>query len=209
MRTVAILPVKSFANAKQRLSAGIDPALRRRLAEAMLDDVLLALAGTSIDEVIVVTAGRRPTALAHRRGASVIADDERGHNEAARLGVRQAIRAGAERVIMVPGDCPALDPAELDALLARPSAERSLLVVPDRHGTGTNALVIRPPDAVAPAFGPGSCQRHVRLAEAEGLAHEIVAVASLALDIDTPDDLTVLGELSGSHLHTHDLLARC
>jgi 2-phospho-L-lactate guanylyltransferase len=209
MRTAAILPVKSFPNAKQRLSAGLEPALRRRLAEAMLDDVLLALAETSIDEVIVVTAGQRATALALRRGASVIADDEQGHNEAARLGVRQAIRAGAERVIMVPGDCPALDPSELDELLARPSAARSLLIVPDRHGTGTNALVIRPPDAVAPAFGPGSCQRHVRLAEAAGLAPEVVAVPSLALDIDTPEDLTALGELAGRHLHTHDLLARC
>jgi 2-phospho-L-lactate guanylyltransferase len=209
MRTLAILPVKSFANAKQRLSPEREPAFRRRLAEVMLDDVLLALAATSVDEVIVVTAGERPAALARSRGAGVIADDERGHNEAARLGVHEALRAGAERVILVPGDCPALDPSELDELLARPTGERSLLIVPDRHGTGTNALVIRPPDAVAPAFGPGSCQRHVRLAEVGRVAHEVVKVPSLALDIDTSDDLTALGELPGRHLHTHDLLARC
>lgn len=209
MRTLAILPVKSFPHAKQRLSSGLEPPLRRRLAETMLEDVLAALSATAVDEVIVVTAGEQPGALARRCGARVIADDERGHNEAARLGVNDAIRAGAERVILVPGDCPALDPSELDDLLARSAPERSLVIVPDRHGTGTNALLIRPPDAIAPAFGPGSCQRHVRLAKEAGVAHEVVRVPSLALDIDTPEDLAVLGEVTAPRRRTHDLLSRC
>lgn len=209
MRTLAILPVKSFPQAKQRLSPDVEPPLRRQLAEAMLEDVLTALAAASLEGVIVVTAGERPAALARRHGARVVGDRERGHNEAAGVGVREALRTGAERVIMLPGDCPALAPSELDELLARPSAPRSLIVVPDRHGTGTNALVIRPPDAIAPAFGPGSCERHVRLAQASGVDHAVVAVPSLALDIDTPDDLAALSELPGRHLRTHDLLARC
>lgn len=209
MRTLAILPVKSFPRAKQRLSPGLEPSLRTELAEAMLDDVLRALSATSVDEVIVVTAGDGPAALARERGARVIADAEQGHNQAAKLGVVEAIQDQAERVILVPGDCPALDPSELDALLARPSAERSLIIVPDRHGTGTNALLIRPPDAVAPAFGPGSCERHIGLAQAAGLDHAVVTVPSLALDIDTPDDLAALGDLRGRYLRTHDLLARC
>jgi 2-phospho-L-lactate/phosphoenolpyruvate guanylyltransferase len=209
MRTLAILPVKSFPNAKQRLSPGLDAPVRRQLAEAMLDDVLVALSATSVDEVIVVTAGEQPGALARRRGARVISDREQGHNEAAQLGVEEALRASADRVIMVPGDCPALDPSELDALLARPTAERSLIIVPDRHGTGTNALVIKPPDAVGPAFGPGSCERHARLARAAGIPHAVVNVPSLALDIDTPDDLAALEDLPERHLRTHDLLSRC
>lgn len=209
MRTLAILPVKSFPKAKQRLSAGLEPPFRRQLAEAMLEDVILALAASSIDEVIVVTAGETPAALARRHGARVITDGEEGHNEAARLGVQEAMRVQAERVIMVPGDCPALDPGELDELLARPVAAPSLIIVPDRHGTGTNALLITPPDAIAPAFGPGSCQRHVGLAEQAAIAHEVIAVPSLALDIDTPEDLAALGELWAPRLRTHDLLSRC
>src|SRR5207302_7322924 len=65
----------------------------------------------------------------------------------------------------------------------------SMLIVPDRHGTGTNALLLTPPDALAPSFGPGSCERHARQARAAGVAAEVVEVPSLATDIDTPEDL--------------------
>ena len=67
-----------------------------------------------------------------------------------------------------------------------------MLVVPDRHGTGTNALVLDPPDAIEPSFGPDSCQRHQRLAGASGVHCEVVEVPSLALDVDTPDDLAAI-----------------
>lgn len=209
MRTLAILPVKSFPRAKQRLSPGLPAAVRRQLAEAMLCDVLSALAETAVEDVIVVTADERPAGLAREHGALVIADHEQGHNAAARLGVTEALRSGAERVLLVPGDCPALDPDEVDRLLTRPSGERSVIIVPDRHGTGTNALLIRPPDALTPAFGPGSCQRHARLARAAGIAHEIAEVPSLALDIDTPEDLAALGSLPEQGLRTHHVLSRC
>lgn len=209
MRTLAILPIKSFPRAKRRLSPGLEPPMRRQLAEVMLCDVLDALLSSSVDEVIVVTAGERPAALARERGIRVIADAEQGHNEAARLGVEAALGAGAERVLMVPGDCPALDPAELDQLLARLAPEPSLIIVPDRHGTGTNALLITPPDALASSFGPGSAQRHAELARAAGIAHEILPVPSLALDIDTPEDLAALSELGDERRRTHDLLSRC
>jgi 2-phospho-L-lactate/phosphoenolpyruvate guanylyltransferase len=192
MRTLAILPVKSFPKAKQRLSSGLDPALRRRLAEVMLYDVLRALSATGIDEVIVVTAGAAPAEIAHDAGARVVIDAEAGHNAAARLGIGEALRSGAERVLLVPGDCPALEPEEVDQLLARPCPDRSVLIVPDRHGTGTNALVLRPPDAMAPSFGPGSCKRHLEHARAAHLHGEVVEVPTLALDVDTGDDLEAL-----------------
>ena len=77
---------------------------------------------------------------------------------------------GATRVLLVPGDCPALDPAELDELLedAEGVATPDVVVVPDRHGDGTNALLLTPPDAIQPAFGPGSRERHERLAQEAG-----------------------------------------
>jgi 2-phospho-L-lactate guanylyltransferase len=209
MRTLAILPVKSFPNAKQRLSSGLEPGLRQRLAEVMLYDVLSALAVTDLDEVIVVTSGSAPTEIAYELGARVVADAEEGHNAAANLGVAEAVRSQAERVLLVPGDCPAVEPQEIDQLLARDADGPSVIIVPDRHGTGTNALLITPPNALAPAFGPGSAQRHARLAESAGIAHEVVRVPSLGLDIDTPEDLAALGSLSEQGLRTHELLARC
>ncbi len=209
MRTVAILPVKSFFKAKQRLSSGLEPSLRRQLAEVMLYDVLRALRATDLDEVIVVTAGAAAAEIARDQGALVLEDAEAGHNAAASLGVSAAARSGAERVLLVPGDCPALEPAQVDELLTRSAGERSVIIVPDRHGTGTNALLIRPPGALAPAFGPGSCQRHVRLAQGAGITYEVVSVSSLALDIDTPEDLAALGGLPTQGLRTHELLSRC
>jgi 2-phospho-L-lactate/phosphoenolpyruvate guanylyltransferase len=209
MPTLAILPVKSFSRAKQRLRPGVDSPLRRQLAEAMLCDVLNALAASAVDEIIVVTAGDAVRRLASERGARVIEDREEGHNAAAMLGIAAALRAGADRALLVPGDCPALDGAEVDELLDRPHGSPSVAIVPDRHGTGTNALLLRPPDALQPSFGPGSCSRHAALARAAGIEHEVVSVPSLALDIDTPEDLAALADASERTLRTTELLSRC
>jgi 2-phospho-L-lactate guanylyltransferase len=64
--------------------------------------------------------------------------------------------------------------------------------VPDRHGAGTNALLLSPPDVIEPSFGPGSCERHVSAARAGGVSCSVDPLASLALDVDTPKDLAEL-----------------
>jgi 2-phospho-L-lactate guanylyltransferase len=209
MRTVAVLPVKDFSRAKQRLRGGLDLQSRQELAEAMLRDVLEALGASAVEEIVVVSAGARARELAHAAGATAIQDGEHGHNAAAAIGVRAARALGAQRALLVPGDCPALDPTELDELLARAIVPPSVLIVPDRHGTGTNALCLTPPDALAPSFGPDSCQRHLAHARAAGVAAEVVEVPSLALDVDTPEDLEALASASGRAPRTHELLSRC
>jgi 2-phospho-L-lactate guanylyltransferase len=209
MRTLAILPVKSFSRAKQRLRPGLERPTRRRLAEAMLRDVLDALARTHLDEVIVVSADQTVRQLGLDAGARVLEDQEQGHNAAASCGIRAALELGADRALLVPGDCPALDPGELDMLLARTLAPPSVLIVPDRHGTGTNALLLSPPDALQPSFGPGSAQRHAAEAAASDVNYEVVEVPSLALDIDTPEDLAALANLPDRGLRTLELLSRC
>lgn len=209
MQTVAVLPVKDFSRAKQRLRPGLDPQSREELAEAMLLDVLDALASTSLEEVIVVSAGIRAREIAHAYGASAIEDQERGHNVAAALGIRAARALGAPRALLVPGDCPALNPSELDALLARRVEPPSALIVPDRHGTGTNALLLTPPDTLAPAFGPDSRERHLEHARSAGIHAEVVEIPSLALDIDTTEDLRALSAMTGRASRTQQLLSRC
>jgi 2-phospho-L-lactate guanylyltransferase len=204
MRTAAILPVKRFARAKQRLGVSVADPLRLELAEAMVADVLIALAQTeSIEQTILVTGERSVASAARERGAIVIEDDrEQGQPAAATLGVRRALAEGIERVLCVPGDCPTLDPAELDALLQTGSEDRrepQVVIVPDRHGAGTNGLLLTPPDAISPSFGPGSCECHRALAHAAGAACRVERVPSLLLDIDTGADLDVLRARLAAH----------
>jgi 2-phospho-L-lactate/phosphoenolpyruvate guanylyltransferase len=198
MRTQAIVPVKSFAAAKQRLAERLASGSRQSLMQAMMSDVLAALRRTTlVDEISVVTADPLAETLAMGDRVSVVRDTEQaGQSAAAEIGVRHARALGFDRVLLAPGDTPLLDPGEVDALLAR--CERDDLeaaIVPDRHGTGTNALVLTPPDCLPPAFGPGSRERHEELARARGLRHRVEEVQSLAVDVDTADDLADLTAL--------------
>ena len=193
MRTVAVLPVKTFGRAKQRLGAAVDD--RAQLAEAMAADVLDALGMVrGLDGVIVVTA-EADFEVADRGPSTAVIEVvrdpvEAGQSSAAARGVRTAVARGAARVLLVPGDCPALDPAELDELLS--TAEPGVVIVPDRHGSGTNALLLDPPTAIVPAFGPGSFARHAALAAGAGAAVRVGRLPSLELDVDTPGDLAAL-----------------
>jgi 2-phospho-L-lactate/phosphoenolpyruvate guanylyltransferase len=219
-KTVAVLPVKRFGAAKQRLEGDLTEGTRRALAEAMVTDVLIALRrAAEVDEVLVVSGETTAVALAAGYDAAAVVDDpdDAGHSAAALRGVEAAAERGATRVLLVPGDCPALDPAELDRLLAdAPLAAEpgspDVVVVPDRHGDGTNALVLTPPDAIRPAFGPGSRERHERLAAEAGAAVRAVDVPTLGLDVDTVDDLAALRaaleDVRGGASHTRGLLAR-
>ncbi len=211
MRTIAILPIKHFGSAKQRLAEQMTAGARRALAEAMFSDVLVALRRSkAVEATIVVTGDHGAQQIAGGYGALVVDDDDQGHVQAAKHGVRAVVEAEGERALLVPGDCPLLDPAELDALIARPAPRRSALIIPDRHGTGTNGLLLTPPASLAPSFGPGSAQRHAENAEAQGTRHEIVEVPSLALDVDTFEDLGALRErlavAHGGAAHTRGML---
>ena len=191
MHTLAILPVKSFGAAKQRLASALGPRSREALARAMFADVLASLGRVDeLDAVVVVTADPVAEGSARGEGVPVLRDPaQAGQSAAASIGIAYAIAEGFERTLLVPGDTPLLDPAEVASLLAAP---RAVSIVPDRHGTGTNALVLSPPDAIAPSFGPGSLRRHVEAAGAAGVPEAVTRVATLMLDVDTGDDLSAL-----------------
>ena len=194
MRTAAVLPVKSFSRAKQRLGDALGGGERERLAAAMVADVLGALAAVDpIDDVVVVTAEPLAAQAAERAGAAVVDDpDEAGQSAAAGRGIDAALVRGADRALLVPGDCPAVDPQELARLLDRAAEPPSVTIVPDRHGSGTNALVLSPPGVMAPSFGAGSFARHAARARAAGATVQVCELTSLGLDVDTPDDLAAL-----------------
>jgi 2-phospho-L-lactate guanylyltransferase len=209
--TIAILPIKTLDAAKKRLSEHLDPSPRRALVEAMFSDVLVALRRAKlVDQVLVISKDHGAQRIAGGYGAMVTDDEDDGHNAAATRGVARAVELGFDRALLVPGDCPLLDPTEIDELISRPVDGPSVLIVPDRHGTGTNALLLTPPEALASSFGPGSHDRHTRNAAAAGVTALTVEVPSLALDIDTPEDLAAveatLNETRGGAAHTRGML---
>jgi 2-phospho-L-lactate guanylyltransferase len=193
VRTAAILPVKSFGAAKQRLGSLLGAGSRQALAQAMFQDVLSSLRKVEGIERIVIVASEPTVEFAADEQVVLLEDEvQDGQSPAALAGIRWAMASGFERVLLVPGDTPLLAAAELDALLA--NAPEDVVIVPDRHGTGTNGLLLRPPDVIEPSFGPGSLDRHVAAAQAAGLAHRVERVPSLMFDVDTSDDLAVVAE---------------
>ena len=193
MSAVAVITAKRFTAAKQRMAGALPEERRLALVEAMLGDVLEAVtAARQVDHVVVITGEAAAVNLATGCGAEVIHDpDDAGHNGAAKLGVTRAGELGASAVVLLPGDCPLLEPREIDSLVTG-LPDPFVAVVPDRHGTGTNALAMRPPGAIEPSFGEGSCARHLGLAKEKGIAHSTEQVDGLALDLDTPADIVAL-----------------
>ena len=193
MKATAVIPVKRFNAAKQRLAPGLGGDQRRALAAAMVADVLEAIGeARTIERTIVVSGDPIAQELAAAAGAEVVPDPgDSGHVEAALAGIARAEVEHAECVVLLPGDCPLLDPRELDRLLTG-VPERYVGIVPDRHGEGTNALVLSPPAAIVPAFGEGSRARHVAAARKTGIPFEVEELASLGLDLDTPADIVAL-----------------
>jgi 2-phospho-L-lactate/phosphoenolpyruvate guanylyltransferase len=195
VKATAVLPVKRFAMAKRRLAVGIDEERREALVAAMLEDVLEAIgAARSIERTILVSGDpiAQEIAAAASARVEVVPDPaDEGHVVAARAGIARAEAAGSSCVALLAGDCPLLAPRELDGLLTG-VPRRYAAIVPDRHGTGTNALVLSPPSAIEPAFGEGSCARHVAAARAAGIPFAVEEMASLGLDLDTPADLIAL-----------------
>ena len=155
MRTIAILPVKSFSAAKQRLAGLLGAGSRQALAQAMFSDVLTSLRHVrGLDAVVVVTSDRVAESAALGERVEVLRDTEQaGQSEAALIGIRYAQAAGYERVLLVPGDTPLVDSCDVAALL---ELDASVTIVPDRHGTGTNALLLSPPFGTISTISAGA-----------------------------------------------------
>ncbi|MSO44697.1 MAG: 2-phospho-L-lactate guanylyltransferase [Thermoleophilia bacterium] len=188
----AVVPVKRLGYALGRLSNVLDRRERRVLQSAMLGDVLSALAGsTCVGEIVVVTSDPRARAVAESSGARAVSDHDppEGMNAAVERGIA-ALRS--RRALVVVSDLPLLTAADIDHLVgAAPDAD-SVVLARSGDGTGTNAMLLTPPDALVPELGPGSLARHLAQASALGLLAEVVDHLGMALDVDTPADLAEL-----------------
>ena len=191
----AVLPIKDFRQAKQRLAGFLSAVERRLLAEAMAEDVLETLSQVSeLSEIIVVTRDERAFELAARHGARVLAEPSNDGQSAAVERAAAALgRAGVESLLQVPGDVPGASADEIAAVLAAhgraSDGAPAVTLVPSYDRRGTNCVLCSPPDVLPFAFGHDSFEPHCEAARAQGIAPRIIALPGLGLDIDTPDDL--------------------
>lgn len=190
--TYVVIPAKDFHNAKQRLATLLQPHERSALARATLTDTLSAcVQAEGVAGIGVVTCDTEVAELAESLGAEVLWEAEaRGQSAAVASGGQECLRRGYPVMLTMPGDIPLLTPADVEELASRAQPAPSALLVPNRDESGTNALVLTPPDCLPVAFGEDSFRRHLRLCAERNLPVEVRRMPRLALDIDTPDDLT-------------------
>jgi 2-phospho-L-lactate guanylyltransferase len=196
--------------AKSRLAGTLNADQRRQLTLAMLSDVVdvCAQARGPITGTVAVVDEPAARSVALLGGALAIADPGTGSmNAAVAAGVAAARQRGADTVLIVPGDVPLISANDLQALLdAAGQAQRAVIVGSSRDGQGTNALLLRPPDVIAPSFGPPSVGRHVRAGLSAGAHTMVRSGLGLSLDVDTSDDLATL-QAARPGAHTSAALA--
>jgi len=200
-----LVPVKNLSNAKQRLASLLDQPTRTELAQAMLLDVLSVLSNwASCPEVGIVTHDSHAMNLAAKFGFEVIQDSNISETAAIELATQICESRGVESTLVIPGDIPLINPAELDQIMNAAPAQGSVLV-PAADGRGTNAAFRRPAGLFPLRFGNDSFKPHRAAAEATGLLCAIISLQGIALDIDNPSDLQELAAAPGQ-THSQQLV---
>ena len=194
MKITALMPVKGFRNAKQRLSALLGSAERETLAEAMFRDVLRqVLRARGLVETVVVTGDDKVAQIAKSSGARVLREDaETGETDAVDFARTSLKNAGCEAVLIIPGDMPLVRSADIELVLGQiPTGQVApfALLVPSHDRLGTNALLLAPPDIIKLRFGYDSFSYHLSQLSAQGLPIRFIENDHIALDIDEPKDL--------------------
>jgi 2-phospho-L-lactate guanylyltransferase len=187
----AVVPVKETVQAKQRLAGLLSPSLRQQLALAMLQDVLDTLSAVSaLAGIMVVTEDAEVTQIARNYRARLsTAGASDGHTGAVTAAAR-VLAAEGFGMMAIPADIPLVTPADIAQVLASHQDGRAFTIVPARDLQGSNTIVCTPADAVPLRFGTDSYFPHLAAAKAHGIVPREVVVPNIALDIDTPDDLT-------------------
>ena len=198
-RIVAIVPIGALEGAKSRLGGTLDAEERRDLVDRMVNRTVRAALGTDgIAETLVVSPDREALAAAAELGARTLLQRSQGLNRGLGEARDDAIAGGANAIVVVPIDLPLVSPDAIAEIIAPLAvvAERPLVVLtPDRHGRGTNALLLAPPDAIEFGFGGDSRAAHAACA-AEAGARYVELEGPLSLDLDTPDDLLFVEALA-------------
>jgi 2-phospho-L-lactate guanylyltransferase len=195
VRLAIVVPVKSYARAKQRLDGLLTEVERTRLATTMTQDVLATVTQLTEYGRFIVSDDDQVLDLGRRLGMEAVEDRARqGQSAAVRQGFDAAWAAGFAAALTIPGDVPGVTPDELRGLCeSRPEFE--VLLAPDRERQGTNGLRLKPPHAIALRFGEDSFRLHAAEAARAHRSFAIMDIVGLACDLDRQEDVVAFMQL--------------
>lgn len=190
----AIVPIKPLGRAKSRLSSVLSREERTTLSREMMVHLLEVLREVpGIERTLVVSRDTQALALAREHGARTVAEwGTPDLNPALLRATIVAKQYGVSGVLVLPADLPLISPQDVETLISKADQPPVVVIAPDRHRSGTNALLAIPPGLIEYDFGPDSFQRHLDRAEQAGVRVEVCELASLGLDVDIPEDLEIL-----------------
>jgi 2-phospho-L-lactate guanylyltransferase len=171
----------------------LKPVEREQLTVAMLKDVLSVLRRSrQVGSVTVVSADKNARSISRRFGANFLWEGKRrGLNKGLKLAISNSERRGASSVLVIHSDLPLLKPREIDEFLEQ-SQGYSVSLTPSKDGTGTNALLMRPPRVIRPVFGRDSFRKHLSLAMKRNARSRVLRFRGISFDVDKPRDLVNL-----------------
>ena len=193
----AIVPVKPLRRGKSRLAPALSEDERANLNEELLAHTLQTLSELNeLEQALVVSRDPHALAIARNYGARTVREDGAPHLNTALT--RATVVAQLHRtsgVLVLPVDLPLLSSDDVRALLNLAADPPVVVIAPDRHEKGTNALLISPAGLIEYDFGEDSFQRHCERAKQAGTRLEIVKLPSLGLDLDLPEDLELVNKM--------------
>lgn len=193
----AIVPVKPLRRGKSRLAGTLSEDERAELNQALLQHTLSTLTDIKeLEQVLVISRDPHALTVARQHGARTVREDGQPELNTALTRATVVAKVHATRgVLILPADLPLISREDVLTLLEKAADPPVVVIAPDRHGKGTNALLISPSGLIEYDFGENSFQRHCERAKQAGARLEIVDLPSLGLDLDLPEDLEIIREL--------------
>lgn len=196
----AIVPVKPLRRGKSRLAGTLSEDERAELNQSLLQHTLQTLTNIKqLEQVLVVSRDPHALTIARQHGARTVREDGQPQLNTALTRATVIAKVHATRgVLILPADLPLISREDVLTLMEKAIDPPVVVIAPDRHGKGTNALLISPSGLIEYDFGENSFQRHCERAKQAGARLEIVDLPSLGLDLDLPEDLEIIRELEKS-----------
>ena len=199
----AIIPVKPLRRGKSRLAGALSENERTELNRTLLEHTLKTLSELKeLEEVLVISRDPKALTLARSYGARTVREDGQPELNTALKRATVIAQVYATRgVLVLPADLPLVRREDVLTLIEHAADPPVVVIAPDRHGKGTNALLMSPSGLIEYDFGEDSFQRHCEQVRKSGARLKVVDLPSLGLDLDVPEDLEIIRSLERNLSH--------